>query len=526
MALLVNIPNTPEVINQIEQSYNVEGVGWQSLLAPSITILRHNSTFAQFRNAAIEGSYTDIYTRLNTNKTDPLFTNQLLLNCLTNTVITLEHEEQLFTLLRKACLQLASSRQYNIDYELMVFMLALACQCFSNEYAFSETEDELAQLEVLTTSLKNIDTNEALSRTDQVIITLLSMYQPLYTITQLKKIILGKNTHQSAQWDILIERQYTQPLEELRIKENIETLTHIEDQTSQAVQEQYEDSPYPRWLSINLHKPRNYQQILSELFPSFKVPVFSESPLNVLIAGCGTGSHAAMTGTRFANINVLAIDLSRQSLAYAQRMANRNQLNNLRFAHADILALKDLKQRFQIIESMGVLHHMKEPEKGLKVLTDLLDRDGLINLGFYSTIARRQITRARERYTNTEPTPANLRQSRQEIFALAEDDPLRTITKIKDFYSLSECRDLIFHTQEHCYTIAEIKELIHSCGLKFIGFELPTPAVKKQYMENYPDDTQMDNLDNWGEFEENNQDTFLGMYTFWCQRDTRLYAQV
>ncbi|MCK5617043.1 tetratricopeptide repeat protein, partial [Candidatus Pacearchaeota archaeon] len=517
LAVIPEIPNAPEVIHQIEQSYNVEGVGWQNLLAPSLVIIRQNTIFSQLRTAAITDNYDAIYQELETKKLNSLLTNELLLNCLTHTVITIEQEEKLFTLLRRALLQFAISKNYKIDNNLIMFMAALACQCFNNEYAFAQTDNEIEQLDNLTTNLQKFD-NKTLSKEDQVIVTILAMYQPLSAITQLQTTSFNKVTHHSKQWDLLIERQITQPREELTIKKSIKTLTQIENKTSQAVQEQYEDSPYPRWLSINLTKPRNYRQILQGLFPHFKAPIFPDSPLELLIAGCGTGSHAVITSTRFSGTNVLAIDLSRQSIAYAQRMANRNKINNLRFAHADILGLKNMDKHFHIIESIGVLHHMKKPEDGLKVLRNLLHTNGLINLGFYSTIARRYITQAREHFKETKPTTTNIRNARQEILALPKNNPLRTITGIRDFYSLSECRDLIFHTQEHCYTISEIKELITSCGLKFIGFELPSPSIKKQYNNSYPKDTQLNNLDNWEKFEEDNPDTFIGMYTFWCQR--------
>ncbi|NOX09508.1 MAG: tetratricopeptide repeat protein [Gammaproteobacteria bacterium] len=518
LGITPHIPNEPEVIQQIEQSYLIEGINWQDLLPSSLAILRQDTSFNQLRTSAITGGYASIYKKLDNKKNIQLLGKPLLLYCLTHTVITFKEEEQLFTLLRQACLQLAITKQFQVNDLFMAFIAALACQCFNNEYAFSQSNIEIESVNTLCTEIKNIDTNEPLDKVTQTKIILLAMYQPLHSIISLQDNTFSKTQHQSAPWQLLIERQLKQPQQEQIIRQEIESLTVIEDQTSKAVQDQYEDSPYPRWLSINLHQPRSYQQIWMELFPHFQAPDFPTSPIDLLIAGCGTGSHAAISSTRFADVNVLAIDLSRQSLSYAQRMADRNQINNLRFAQADILGLKSLDQRFHIIESVGVLHHMKQPEAGLKVLRNLLHPNGMINLGFYSSMARRHITQARERFKNTTPSPENIRQARQELFALPTDDPLHSITKNNDFYSLSECRDLIFHTQERCYTIAEIKQLISSCGLRFIGFELPSPVTRKQYMAEYPEDTQLDNLDNWGVFEQQHPDTFIGMYTFWCQR--------
>ena len=50
---------------------------------------------------------------------------------------------------------------------------------------------------------------------------------------------------------------------------------------------------------------------------------------------------------------------------------------------ADILDLGKLKKQFDIIESAGVLHHMKDPMAGWQVLTDRLKLGGLMKIGLY-----------------------------------------------------------------------------------------------------------------------------------------------
>ena len=41
--------------------------------------------------------------------------------------------------------------------------------------------------------------------------------------------------------------------------------------------------------------------------------------VDILIAGCGTGLHSIDSALRFPRAHILAIDLSRASLAYARR---------------------------------------------------------------------------------------------------------------------------------------------------------------------------------------------------------------
>lgn len=105
------------------------------------------------------------------------------------------------------------------------------------------------------------------------------------------------------------------------------------------------------------------------LFPHLPEPSIlpSEKP-HILVAGCGTGQHAINTALRYKDSQVVALDLSRQSLAYALRMAHHYDVNNISFIQADILHLDKLDQHFDIIECVGVLHHLREPEEGLKSL--------------------------------------------------------------------------------------------------------------------------------------------------------------
>ena len=86
--------------------------------------------------------------------------------------------------------------------------------------------------------------------------------------------------------------------------------------------------------------------------------------LDVLVAGCGTGQHSIETAQRFSGAKVLAVDLSLASLGYAKRKTHELGLANVDYAQADILELGKLDRRFDLIEAMGVLHHLREPWHG------------------------------------------------------------------------------------------------------------------------------------------------------------------
>ena len=87
----------------------------------------------------------------------------------------------------------------------------------------------------------------------------------------------------------------------------------------------------------------------------------------------------------------------------------------------------------------------------------------------------------------------------------------------RDFYSMSACRDLLFHVQEHRFTVPQIKVILAQLGLKFIGFVVE-PEAAAEYARLFPDDPAKIDLDHWHVFETGRPNTFARMYQFWVQR--------
>src|SRR5262249_5099377 len=141
--------------------------------------------------------------------------------------------------------------------------------------------------------------------------------------------------------------------------------------------------------------------------------------LDVLVAGCGTGQHPIHIAQQFAGARVLAVDLSRPSLAYARRKTSELGLTQIEYAQADILNLGVLCRSLDLIEAVGVLHHLKDPQAGWRVLVSLLRPGGVMNIGLYSELARQDVVQARAVITERGygPTADDIRRCRQDMFA-------------------------------------------------------------------------------------------------------------
>ena len=154
------------------------------------------------------------------------------------------------------------------------------------------------------------------------------------------------------------------------------------------------------------------------------------------------------------------------------------------------------------------------------MLLDILEPHGFLKLGLYSKIARQHLTKVREliKERNYKNTTKDIKTFRQDILDKKEDPLIQKVINIFDFYSTSMTRDLLFHVQEHCFTIPQISEILKDQNLEFLGFFNPTPLIKKKYLKNFPEDEKNTSLENWHEFEKNNSQTFDGMYQFWVRK--------
>jgi SAM-dependent methyltransferase len=140
---------------------------------------------------------------------------------------------------------------------------------------------------------------------------------------------------------------------------------------------------------------------MSSNFPHFKAPAFLKSPVRLLLAGCGTGRELIWLQSTWNTSHILAIDLSRSSLAYAIRKARERSVDNvIDFRQADILGitgLPDPYKEFDVVCCSGVLHHMEDPMQGWQILVDKLRPGGIIKIGLYSELARRLVVQSRQR---------------------------------------------------------------------------------------------------------------------------------
>jgi hypothetical protein len=160
---------------------------------------------------------------------------------------------------------------------------------------------------------------------------------------------------------------------------------------------------------------------------------------------------------------------------------------------------------------------------GWRALVDLLRPGGLMMIGLYSELARWPVVEARRVIAERGHTPtlAGIRRFRADLRAGGEARLRQTLEQSVDFYSASGCRDLLFHVQEHRYTVPMIESAVRALGLEFIGFELHDATVLARYRERFRDDPGASTLAHWDAFEHEHPETFAESYKFWLRKPDR-----
>lgn len=311
---------------------------------------------------------------------------------------------------------------------------------------------------------------------------------------------------------------FVDPAQEKKIRARLIAQTHT---AATKIAAYYDQNPYPRWSSSFEFQPISAFPYFAELAEGRPLSWKPSIRPRYLVAGCGTGKHALSIGQRFSDVDVTAIDVSPASLAHAIRRCAELNIKNVDFRLTDLTDENSDLGLFDVIESVGVLHHLEEPMKGLEALRKRMKPKGLIKLGLYSKAARHPIAEFSRRYRDDGITASvdKVREARAEIRRLPPNAQLRSVLRAVDFYSLSGCRDLLFNPQEALFEITELRSMTQKAGLTYLATDIPSEERRRlsEYVRKSPQMANLSELEQWESYEKQHPMTFAGMYQMWFQ---------
>lgn len=211
--------------------------------------------------------------------------------------------------------------------------------------------------------------------------------------------------------------------------------------------------------------------------------------VRILDAGCGTGVGTEYLIYLNPEAEVVGIDLSAGALAVAKERCQRSGVakalgkkgTRVEFHHLSLYDAHELSEEFDLINCVGVLHHLPDPIRGIQSLASKLAPGGLMHIFVYAELGRWEIKLMQQAIALVQSDQRGdyrdgVKVGRQIFAALPEKN--RLVKREQERWSLENQRDECFadmyvHPQEIDYNIETLFELIDASGLDFLGFSNP-----------------------------------------------------
>jgi SAM-dependent methyltransferase len=254
------------------------------------------------------------------------------------------------------------------------------------------------------------------------------------------------------------------------------------DNVTAAVQNLYDTYPFPPDPLLDEPPPGynwRWNWLAAYNFCTGRKP--SHQDIRILDAGCGTG-----VGTEYlVHLNPLAkvvgIDISSGTLQVARERCSRSKADRVEFHQMSLYDVGQLPGEFDLINCVGVLHHMEDPLRGIQNLALKLAPGGLLHVFVYGELGRWEITLMQKAIALLQGNQQGnfedgVRLGRKIFATLPENN--RLLKREKERWALENYRDECFadmyvHPQEIDYNISSLRELIDASGLEFVGFSNP-----------------------------------------------------
>jgi len=190
---------------------------------------------------------------------------------------------------------------------------------------------------------------------------------------------------------------------------------------------------------------------------------------SILVAGCGT-SQAAKYAIRWPAAHVTGIDFSATSVQRTEGLKRKYNLDNLQIHQLPLEQVGDLRASFDQVVCTGVLHHLADPDAGLRALRSVLEPHGAMHLMVYAPYGRSGIYMLQEfcRRVGFRAPEGDIRELLAALKALPPRHPLtRLLQEAPDFRSEAGLADALLHPQDRAYSVPQLFAFLNANGLTF-----------------------------------------------------------
>ena len=190
---------------------------------------------------------------------------------------------------------------------------------------------------------------------------------------------------------------------------------------------------------------------------------------DILVAGCGTWQAAKYAVCR-PEARVTGIDVSATSLEHTERLRRKYELSNLETALLPIEGAGELARQFDLVVCTGVLHHLADPQAGLRALRSVLKSDGAMYLMVYAPYGRTGIYMLQDycRRLGIGSSAQEIADLMVMLKALPQHHPLAALLRgSRDSANADALADALLNPRDRSYSVPQLFEFIERNGLRF-----------------------------------------------------------
>jgi len=257
--------------------------------------------------------------------------------------------------------------------------------------------------------------------------------------------------------------------------------TRLDEMSADPVRDFYTSHPYPPPVA-NLDRARDEWQDENRHRAEYHL-LWPERPyradLDILVAGCGTWQAAKYALCR-PDARVVGIDVSPTSLDQTEQLKRKYNLTNLDIRQMPIESAASLDRDFDLIVCTGVLHHLIDPDAGLRALRSVLKPEGAMNLMVYAPYGRTGVYMLQDycRRLGIGTSEQEISDLIDVLKALPPQHPLVTLLRgSRDAANPDALADALLNPRERSYSVPQLFDFIERSGLTFVRWYSRAPYL-------------------------------------------------
>jgi len=249
----------------------------------------------------------------------------------------------------------------------------------------------------------------------------------------------------------------------------------------ETVRDQYERLPYPSRSPAD--EDKRLVRTWLDALPMINHYCFQgreqfDASFRLLVAGGGTGDATLFLAEqlRSTGCEIVHLDLSAASIQIAQQRAIKRGLNNIRWYRHSLLSVSDLNLgKFDYVNCIGVLHHLDDPDRGLRAPLEVLKPTGAMGVRVYGRIGRTGVYQMQEMLRaindHNEDFSTWVQRARDVIASAPRTNWYKRAQEFFADQNAGDCEifDLLLHSVDRGYTVRELYEWLvdgHSLHLQ------------------------------------------------------------